>query len=209
MQNPISIGLPDCGRFLTSGVHMGRVFVCALFVLLLVPLAAMAQPDYPAAEVFGGYSYFRANPEGFNLNGWNASLTGNITDWFGIEGDFSGHYSHALDEFGHTIHGINIDQYTFMAGPRLAYRAGSITPFAHFLIGSARAGTRYAGDGSISDWVLATVIGGGVDINLSKSVAVRAAQADYLMTRFNIGHHEDRQNNFRFSAGIVLKLGSR
>jgi hypothetical protein len=197
----------DC--FSAMGVCMRKILFGFLF-LLGVPLAALAQPEYPDAEVFGGYSYLRANPDGFNLNGWNASVTGNITDWFGIEGDFSGHYGRPKDEFG-SIPGFTIDHHAFMAGPKFAYRAGSITPFAHFLIGSARAGTRETGFGSTSDWALATVLGAGVDIDLSKSVAIRVAQADWLMTRFKTDsfYGNDRQNNFRFSAGIVLKLGSR
>jgi opacity protein-like surface antigen len=185
---------------------MHRILPGILFLFLLTVSTGFAQPEYPIVEVFGGYSYLRANPEGFNLNGWNASVAGNITRWFGIEGDFSGHYGH--HHFG-SISGVDIDHYTIMGGPRLAYRAGSITPFAHFLIGAARAGTKTIEFGSTSDWAIATVIGGGVDINLSKSVAVRAAQADYLMTRFDTGHHDERQNNFRFSAGIILKLGSQ
>lgn len=188
---------------------MRKILFSFLF-LLAIPFAAMAQPEYPPAEVFGGYSYLRANPEGFNLNGWNASVAGNITDWFGIEGDFSGHYGHPKDEFG-SIPDFNINQHTFMIGPKLAYRAGSITPFAHFLIGAARAGSHEVGFRSTSDWALSTVIGGGVDIDVSKSVAIRVAQADWLMTRFDTGDFfgNDRQNNFRFSAGIVLKLGTR
>ncbi len=184
-----------------------------IFLFLVVPFAAMAQPEYPAAEVFGGYSYLRANPEEFNLNGWNVSVTGNVTDWFGIEGDFSGHYGRPRDQFG-TIPGVHINQHTFMVGPKLSYRAGSITPFAHFLIGGARAGTHDVEFGDTSDWALATVVGGGVDINLSRSVAVRVAQADWLMTQFNTSPDSffrdriERQNNFRFSAGIVFKLGS-
>ena len=182
------------------------------FLVLMVPLAALAQPEYPPVEVFGGYSYLRANPEEFNLNGWNASVTGNVTDWFGIEGDFSGHYGHPKDEFG-SIPEVNIDHYTFMVGPKLSYRAGSITPFGHFLIGAARASTKVEFLDRISDWALATVVGAGVDVNVSKSIALRVAQADWLMTRFETdpdyyyyyGHHE-RQNNFRFSAGIVFKL---
>jgi hypothetical protein len=187
---------------------MNRILLGVLF-LFVIPLAALAQPEYPPFEVFGGYSYFRADPEGYNLHGWNASVTGNVTNWFGIEGDFSGHYGHLSDQFG-AIPGVNIDQHTFMGGPRLAYRAGSIVPFAHFLIGAARAGTRDEFDDiSISDWALASVFGGGVDINLSSSIAIRAAQADWLVTHFDTGgYHDKRQNNFRFSAGIILKFGS-
>lgn len=190
---------------------MNKILMVGVILFLLVPFSAMAQPEYPRVEVFGGYSYLRANPEKFNLNGWNFSGTGNVTDWFGIEGDVSGHYGHPLDSFGDSIPGEHINQYTFMGGPRLAYRAGSITPFAHFLIGAARAGTNIDSVGSTHDWALATVIGGGVDINLSKSVALRVAQADWLRTQFKVSSFEEdnHQNNFRFSAGIVIKLGSR
>jgi hypothetical protein len=177
--------------------------VLFLSVFFLVTLAAMAQTqEFPRAEVFGGYSYFRANPEGFNLNGWNANVAGNLTHWFGVEGDVSGHYASPVS-------GIDINSYTFMGGPKLAYRMDKIVPFAHFLIGASRAGTNEFGDKS-SDHALAAIIGGGVDLALHKSFAVRVAQVDYLMTRFDLGGFDDqRQNNFRFSAGLVFRLGNK
>ncbi len=188
----------------------------ALFVfslMLLIPMAAMAQEEYPKAEVFGGYSYLRANPDGMNLHGWNASVTANVTDWFGVEGDFSGHYgSPSIYGFEIPYVDIDINSHTFMVGPKLTYRSGSVAPFAHFLIGAARAGTSAYGY-SLSDTAMAAAVGGGIDINLSESVAIRAIQADYLMTRFNVGSQvlfsgfDDRQDNLRISAGLVFKLG--
>jgi len=190
---------------------MNRILLGTL-LFLAIPFCALAQPDYPTVEIFGGYSYFRANPDEFNLHGWNASVTGNLTEWFGIEGDFSGHYGHPSDEFG-SIPGIDIDHHTFMVGPKLSYRVGSIAPFGHFLIGAARASTRADFLGKTSDWAIATVVGAGLDINISPSIAVRVAQADWLMTRFETDPDyydyydtRERQNNFRFSAGIVFKL---
>jgi hypothetical protein len=180
-------------------------------LILLIPMAAMAQGEYPKAELFGGYSYFRANPDGLNLNGWNASVTANMTNWFGVEGDFSGHYG-SPRVYGFEVPFVDVSSYTFMAGPKLTYRANTVAPFAHFLIGSARASTGAFGY-SLSDTALATVVGGGVDINVSKSLAIRAIQADYVMTRFQTGPQiafsgfDDRQNNFSLSAGLVLKLG--
>jgi opacity protein-like surface antigen len=196
-----------------------RVFYAEIIVvaslMLLVPLAALAQAEYPKAEVFGGYSYFRANPDEMNLHGWEASVAANITNWFGVEGDFSGHYgSPTIYGFEIPYVDVNVNSYTFMAGPKLTYRSGSIAPFGHFLIGAARASTGAYGY-SLSDTALAAAVGGGIDINLSKSVAIRAIQADYLMTRFQTGSQlffsgfDDRQNNFRLSAGLVLKLGNR
>src|SRR5882762_2702539 len=42
---------------------------------------------------------------------------------------------------------------------------------------------------------------GGIDISISCLVAIRVIEADYLLTRLN----STNQNNFRFSAGIVLR----
>jgi hypothetical protein len=190
-----------------------RKALLGVCLMLMVPLAAMAQPEYPRAEVFGGYSFFRANPDGMNLQGWDASVTGNLTRWFGVEGDISGHYG-SPRVFGFTVPFVDISSHTFMAGPRLAYASGSITPFAHFLIGGARASTGALGV-STSDTALATAIGGGIDVNLNRTLAIRAVQADYLMTRFKTGPQfffsgfDQRQNNFRISAGFVIKLGNR
>ena len=49
---------------------------------------------YSRFEVFGGYSYARADvgSSGFNLNGWNSAFVTNINRWFGIVADVSGHY---------------------------------------------------------------------------------------------------------------------
>ena len=49
---------------------------------------------------------------------------------------------------------------------------------------------------------LAAAAGGGLEIGLNSRFAARAAQADYLMTRF-AGY---RQNNIRFSAGLVVRF---
>ena len=179
-------------------------------IVFLLPVAAMAQ-EYPKLEVFGGYSYFQANPGAVNLNGWNASVAGNITSWFGVVGDVSGHYG-SPKEFGFTAPYADSNSYTFMGGPKLAARLGAFTPFAHFLIGAARAGTHAFGF-SVSDTALAAAVGGGMDIKVNDWLAIRAVQADYLMTRYqtypdNFRHsYDERQNNFRFSAGVVFLLG--
>ena len=191
---------------------MKKIFL-GIALLCLAPMAALAQQDFPKAEVFGGYSFFRANPDALNLHGWNASVTGNISHWLGVEGDFSGHYG-SPRVFGIGVPYVDVSSHTFMAGPRLSYRTDSVTPFAHFLIGAARASTGAFGV-TLSDTALATVVGGGIDININDTFAIRAIQADYLMTRFKTGPQiffsglDERQNNFRLSAGFVIKLGNR
>jgi hypothetical protein len=172
-------------------------------VLLLGLLAAGAQAqNTPQAEVFGGYSFLRINPgsgiPGENVPaGWHASVAGNFNSWFGLAGDFSGHYK--------DIFGVNVNAHTFTFGPRFTARASdSVQPFAHFQVGGARIGAGISGFGG-SDTSFAAVVGGGVDVKLNDRVAWRVGQFDYVLTRFG----GDSQHNVRFSTGIVFRFGSK
>ena len=168
-----------------------------------IPWSAFAQETTPKAEVFGGYSYFRAtDPATINLNGWNGSITGNLNDWFGVVGDFSGHYG-SPSIFGFGIPLVDVNQHSFLFGPRISYRGNdTVIPFGHFLVGVSRASAG-AFNLSLSDTALAAALGGGVDIKLNDSMAIRAVQADYLMTRFV----DQRQDNLRLSFGVVFRFG--
>lgn len=158
-------------------------------LLIFLPMIATAQ-ETPQAEVLLSYSYFRFKPDGkgVNLNGWNASLAGNVNKWFGLMADFSGHY-----KSGSNLH-------LFLFGPKFAsYANRSVTPSFHVLFGGAR-----AGDGG-SDTAFAMALGGGIDANVRKNVAVRLIQADYVLTRFGDNH----QNNARLSFGLTFRFGSK
>jgi peptidoglycan-associated lipoprotein len=57
--------------------------------------------------------------------------------------------------------------------------------------------------------------GAGVDIGLTRHLAIRAAQVDYLRTQFNAtdalttglsSSLGNRQNSMRYSAGIVFRF---
>jgi len=48
--------------------------------------------------------------------------------------------------------------------------------------------------------------GGGIDIKITKLIAIRPVQAEYFLTKIPDGLN-NRQNNFRFSAGIVFRFG--
>ena len=158
-------------------------------VILLLALPAAAQ-ETPKAEFFAGYSYFRPEGGGINLHGWNAAVAGNLNQWFGIVGDFSGHYKSDLD--------MNLHLFTF--GPRLNFRRDRVNAFTHFLAGGARMKV-----GSASDTGFAMVLGGGVDVQLNEKVAFRFFQADYVMERT----WGQSSNSFRFSAGINFRFGSK
>lgn len=175
---------------------MRRTILLSAVILLLA--ASAAAQETPRAELFGGYSYARLNPGGFagnemNLNGWHAGVQGNVTSWFGVVGDFSGHYG--------TRAGNNVNSHQALFGPRLTFR-GPVSPFVHALFGFARGNAGLFGSTS-SETALGMAFGGGVDVNLvSEHVAWRVIQADYLLTRF----FDNNRNNARLSTGIVFRF---
>ncbi len=50
--------------------------------------------------------------------------------------------------------------------------------------------------------------GGGIDFKASKRISVRVAQAEYFMTKLPDGLN-NRQNNLRIGAGVVLRLSGK
>jgi opacity protein-like surface antigen len=167
----------------------------------------MAQ-EHPKAEVFAGYSYVRINPgegmQGDNIpGGWHASVAGNFNSWFGIVGEFSGHYGNP--DFGTGV-GAEVNVHTYTFGPRVSYRGNEkVTPFAHVTFGGARVGGSGFGP---SESAFAMTFGGGVDVKVHEKVGIRLGQFDYILTRFEgpVSGTTANQHNFRYSAGIVFRF---
>lgn len=179
---------------------MNRIWI--ICVLAIFCCAAVAQ-EAPRAEVFGGYQYFRADSglngiNNFNLNGWNAAASGYLNDYFGATADFGGSYGTP------SVAGIGVTTrlHTFMFGPVVRFpNASKITPFAHALFGGGHISAEVLSV-SASETDFTWAAGGGVDVSVNKRFSVRVAQADFLQTRVA----SDHQNNFRYSAGVVLKF---
>jgi len=180
----------------------------------------------PKAEAFLGYSYLRANPgspiEGINLNGGSGSIAFNANKWFGIAADFGGYKLSTLT-LGSSSLSVDGNVFSYLFGPRISFRGNRVTPFAQALFGGARVGditcsTSTSGCPSSgvlakSDNAFAMTIGGGFDVKVNRSVAIRLVQAEYLLTRFkdpsSTTGARATQNNARISAGIVFRLGTR
>jgi hypothetical protein len=189
-------------------------FLAVLIFATVLPLQVLAQ-GAPRAEVFGGFQYFRANSgidvlgcgvpvgpqscfDNFNLNGWNASLSGYFNRYFGVTADFSGAYG-SPEFLGIPIH---TKLHTFMFGPVVRLpNPTHLTPFVHALGGAAYTSADTLGI-SGSDTSAAWAVGGGLDLNIAPVLSVRLGQVDFLQTRIG----GDGQNNFRYSAGIVLRF---
>ncbi len=87
-----------------------------------------------------------------------------------------------------------------------------MVPFAHVLIGVNREAASTSeivpAPGSYEDQKetsFAVAAGFGLDFRISKNLAIRAPQIDYLLNQRNDGRH----NNLRISAGLVFCIGGK
>jgi hypothetical protein len=184
---------------------MGRKAVCiSVFLLLAVSQAAFAQRNAPRVELFGGFSSLPANvltdfPRDDSY-GFQGSVVVNLNRWFGIVGDFGGQYRTVTD-LGSAWPGITAETsvYEYLVGPRFAARRGRATLFVHALVGGA---TGNAGLAGFSDSNFALGAGGGLDIDVTRRLAIRAVQFDWMGSFVDI-----LEDNVRLGFGVVVKLG--
>ena len=175
--------------------------------------AAQAQRE-PRLEIAAGYSFLRTRtvaPTGFNLNGGSLSVAANVNSWLGFVGDFAGYHTRNVPPSGFSL---TISSYMF--GPRISYRGRErVTIFAQELVGVGHAGgTLYtvgfapgaAAPAPVNAFAMA--LGGGLDVNLSRSWAIRAFQTEWFQTTFPNGQG-NRQHSFRFTTGISWRIGGR
>jgi len=189
------------------------IFLAAVFALGSAP-SAQAQ-DAPKWEIFGGYTYMRANiivsGASFNMNGGSGSVAYNLTNWFGLVGDVG--VTHQGAVAGKPF-SLTVTTYEF--GPRVSWRNHThLTPFAQVLIGGGHAGgtlyttslgTGLAPLGTSNDFNFTA--GGGVDWKINHGFSVRLAQAEYLHTQF-LNANNNSQGNFRLSTGVVFSFGKK
>ncbi len=207
--------------------------VLMLGIALLFGSATLAQ-DYAKVEVPLGYSYMRFNPEdshivsGFSLNGGGGGVTVFLNHAFGIAAEFNG-YASLSKTFAFPAtpnspcpNGCNVkadaNLFTYNVGPVLKYRSEHFEPFAEVLFGGAHSNTYQnlakacqascTTTANPSNNAFDFVIGGGVDIPVTKSIAIRPAQFDFVLTRFGNSFTKGNQNqsNFRYGAGIVFRF---
>lgn len=163
-----------------------RKFFFIFVLLILASMLAAAQDE--KAQVFAGYQFSHLSALGHGTNypaGWDLDLMVKPSRNFGIVADVSGGYKN----------GANF--HTFMVGPRLVGAAGKIAPFGEVLVGAAR--------GSASGFAntkFSAAVGGGLDIQINRSVAFRLAKLDYNYVKIDGGH----MNNVRYATGIVFKF---
>ena len=84
------------------------------------------------------------------------------------------------------------------------FRRGKVAPFAQANFRGIRTTDGIARSAGTENNFAVTA--SGIDFKVSKHVSVRPVQADYFLTKIPDGLN-NRQNNFRFSVGVMLRFG--
>lgn len=204
---------------------MFKTMLIGMMILACASLAAAQSDDYKKVEVFGGYSRHEVgndlddndvvgDPESFH--GFNTSITGNISRYFGLKFDFAGHFKSRPIPFGPLFNGIDVDsrRYTTLGGVQVKNNSTEATfkPFVHALVGAVHVRHRVkinnelciaiapTADFTEKDTGFAAALGGGIDIRASNRIDVRIIQVDYIPTRLFDG----RQQTLRLGIGIAF-----
>jgi hypothetical protein len=126
--------------------------------------------------------------------GWVVAANGNLGRFVGVVGEFGGNYK-TINVVGT---GINVGIHSYMGGIRLRGETSKAIPFAQFLVGGVRRGVGALGESdSVTDFALQP--GGGVDVRVTRQLAIRA-QGDYRWIRLDGGH----SNEYRFAFGLAI-----
>jgi outer membrane protein OmpA-like peptidoglycan-associated protein/opacity protein-like surface antigen len=184
--------------------------------------------DTPRLELFLGYSNVLATPRSLanrivDVQGGDTNIAFNFNRYLGLVGDFAGYHAHTLTFNDPGVASVDVGAdgkvFTYMAGPRLSFRRPRFTLFGQALFGDANARQVTINSctgspsciGLPSENSFAMALGGGLDVNLSRHIALRLIQAEYLMTRFtdpsSTAGTTGARNNVRLSSGIVFRFG--
>jgi hypothetical protein len=167
---------------------MKRSMMILLVIVALAPASLWAQA--PKAEIYGGFSAISLETGTGRTTplGWQAAISGRMTDRFSFVGDFAGQYKNGVDLM------------EYLGGVRMTHNLEKASVFGHALFGGSRASSPI---GSSSAFTMG--YGGGIDVNATNKVGIRVLQFDWLPMH---GGGEWSTDTVRFGFGIVYKLGS-
>jgi outer membrane protein OmpA-like peptidoglycan-associated protein len=199
--------------------HPGRVLAMlpAMIAVLCMfaTLAAAQDPPGPKVELFGGYSLFHpgADVHGLrpdataplssrmevNPRGAGASFTIDFNRWLGLTLDTSTHWGSRETGLPNRIDDAAFSNLSI--GPKITFRSKHFSPFIEALVGDHR----LMPDAFHDVDKLGAMFGGGLDINLSRHVALRLFRADYVISKpYQFGSPDGPTTDLR---GLRLQAG--
>ena len=190
--------IEDLMHFDNKGGHhtMKRLIISACAVLFLA-IPTWAQDEHPSWEIPVSFSFNRADfflvKE--NLLGFQFDVDYNFNKTIGLTINFAGQSK--------TIAGVELGTGQFLLGPRFTKRAKRATVFSHVLIGSYAVSLDDGINPKITDDGRALGLGGGIDVNAGRLVAIRVVQFDYIPHKIGGTWLHDARLGF----GVVFKFG--
>jgi outer membrane protein OmpA-like peptidoglycan-associated protein/opacity protein-like surface antigen len=181
-------------------------------------LAAAQDQPAPKWELYGGYSFWYpgADVTGFlplgtvpitsqmnsNPRGAGAAVTYNFNRWFGLTLDASDHWG--IGERGTPAACCrDADFANLSLGPKFTFRSAHFSPFLEALVGDHR----LYPEGFHNIQKLGFLLGGGLDLNLSRHVALRLFRADYVMSSYRYGPGPATTTPSTDLSGVRLQAG--
>jgi outer membrane protein OmpA-like peptidoglycan-associated protein len=205
--------------------HPGHVLAMLPITIALLcacsTFAPAQDPTPPKWELFGGYSFLYPNtnlhamlPGGLlpvssplesNPRGLGGSLTYDFNRWFGLTLDGSTHWGAGETGLGKSIDDTGFSN--FSLGPKFTLRRRHVAPFVEALVGDHR----LSPDAFHDIDKLGFMFGGGLDLKLSKHLALRLPRVDYVMSSYRYGPSATTRSTdlrgIRSQAGIVFTWG--
>jgi hypothetical protein len=199
-----------------------RNAICALAIAVAVAalpgvMIAQSSDEAPKADFFVGYQWLNpggnvprgtdlsGNPSAYHVpglaDGLGISVAYNFTRNFAGEADYGLNWGHAVTEQEASI------------GPRVMYRGeDGINFFAHTLLSLNRVATSGAG----GDYGVGAVLGGGMDLKMTRQLSFRLFEADFVWARHNFasvvppsdfGLRHSTFDGARLRTGLVFNFG--
>ncbi len=154
-----------------------------LTVFLLSAVTLAQDVETPKFDIFAGYQWLHpggtvpAVPPNFNSPtpfkipdmsaGFGTALTYNWNRYLGLEGDFGYNWDNS--------------ETTLSAGPKLTFRTEAANYFLHTLLSY----NRLEVDGLPTGNGIGAILGGGMDLRLTRKIYWRVFEADYVWARQN------------------------
>jgi outer membrane protein OmpA-like peptidoglycan-associated protein len=181
---------------------------------MFATLAAAQDQPAPKWELYGGYSFFYPNADVHgqlpgallpltsrlesNPRGAGASATYNFNRWFGLTLDTSTNWGSGEKGLANRIDDAAFSNLSL--GPKITFRTHHFSPFFEVLVGDHR----LTPDAFHDIDKLGFMFGGGLDVNLSRHIALRLIRADYVISNYRFGPPTVPSTDLR---GVRLQSG--